>query len=275
MRLYDLAFSTGIFLLAIKALLYNSSPVFSQGIQKIHDGNDCGYYMCQYEKDNIDTIIIEHAKTCQTVMFGEIHDSVIVGDPSPIEDSLYVITLLLKLKEIGYEYLALEVNKNALEESHSYDIVRFYEAYKKGEGIQEKQYPNAKPGWIALVREAMDIGYKIRFIDVAPKSTPGSFPRDRAMFEEMEREIFDKDEKAKVIIYIGANHISEYETYTDISLCKGKTRPLGNFLDNYTKGKNFSVYMGHTYDSPMGCDLFISHFIWDMYQKKKTSSHAP
>jgi hypothetical protein len=229
--------------------------------------------MCQYEKSNIDTIIIEHAKTCQTVMFGEIHDNVLEGMPSPVEDSLYVITLLLKLKKIGYEYLALEVSKNALKESHSYDMVRFYETYKKGQNIQKRQYPNAKPGWIELVKEAVDLDYRIRFIDVAPNSKFCNFQRDRAMFEEIRREIFDKNEKAKVIVYIGANHIGECETYAGIYLGKGKRRPLGYFLDNYTKGKNFSVYMGHTCDTPLGCDLIISHFIWDTYHKEKANPY--
>ncbi len=67
--------------------------------------------MCQYEKGNIDTIILKHAKISQTVMFGEIHDSVLSGAPAPVGDSLYVVSLLLKLRAIGYKYLALEVNK--------------------------------------------------------------------------------------------------------------------------------------------------------------------
>jgi hypothetical protein len=241
---YNLAFTASVMMLALKPLLYNVSPVFSQEFQKNHDADDCGYYMCEYEKGNIDTIIIEHAKTCQTLMFGEIHDTVLEGTPSPIEDSLYLITLLFRLKEIGYEYLALEVNKNALKEGHSYDIVRFYEAYKKGKSVQAGQYSNAKPGWIELIKKAMDIGYKIRFIDVSQKDELGSFPRDSAMFEEIKRGIFDENEKAKVIVYIGANHVSECETNTGIHLCKGKRRPLGYFLDKYTKGRNFSVYMG-------------------------------
>lgn len=36
---------------------------------------DCGYYMCRYEEDNIDTIILGHASENRVIMFGEIHDS--------------------------------------------------------------------------------------------------------------------------------------------------------------------------------------------------------
>jgi hypothetical protein len=271
MRFYGLVFATGVFMLALRVLLFNISPAVAQELRKAHNEDDCGYYMCQYEKGNVDTVIIEHAKTCQTVMFGEIHDSVVKRNPAPVEDSLYVITLLLKLKEVGYEYIALEVNKHALEQGHSHDIVRFCENYKNGESIKKEQYPDAKPGWIELVKEAIDFGYKIRFTDVDQKSKLGSFPRDRAMFEEMKREIFDVNEKAKVIVYIGANHISEYETDAGVSLCMGKMRPLGYLLDKYTKGGNFSVYMGHTYDTPEGCDLFISYFIRDPCHKKMKS----
>jgi hypothetical protein len=53
--------------------------------------------MCKYEKGNLDTVIIEHAKESRTVMFGEIHDTVISGSPPPIEDSRYVISLLPEL----------------------------------------------------------------------------------------------------------------------------------------------------------------------------------
>jgi hypothetical protein len=81
----------------------------------------------------------------------------------------------------------------------------------------------------------------------------------------MQKDIFDADKEAKVVVYIGANHVSECETDDFIYWHTKKRKPLGLFLEEYTKGRNLSVYMGHTYDTPAGCDLFISDFIWNTY----------
>jgi hypothetical protein len=47
---------------------------------------------------------------------------------------------------------------------------------------------------------------------------------------------------------------------------------LGYFLDDFTGGRNFSGYMGHTYGTPEGCDLFISDSIWNGYQKRNAKN---
>jgi hypothetical protein len=219
--------------------------------------------MCKYEKSNIDTIILEHAKTCQTIMFGEIHDNALEGMPAPVQDSSYVATLLPLLKRLGYEYLALEVKAQAPPGTHSNDLVRFCRAHKMGAPVNRDQFPHAKPGWIELARQAIDLGYDIRFIDAAPQNGLATLPRDNAMFEAIKREIFDGHKDAKVIVYIGALHVGKRETESGVFLSKGKKKPLGFFLDQYTHGKNFSVYMGNKHDVPLGCDLFISYFIWD------------
>jgi len=225
----------------------------------------CDYPMCRYEKENVDTVIIEHAKESRVVMFGEIHDSVLSGSPPPIEDSRYVISLLPELMKIGYSYLALEVNSDEKEKGHSRDMVRFYNDCMNGKAVCEKEYACAKPGWIELLRSAMDLGYSIRFIDTPPGGVCG-VSRDREMFKKIKSDIFERDEEAKIIVYIGANHVIEQETYEGIYSHRGKRKPLGLLLDDYTKGKNYSVYMGHTYDTPAKCDLFISFFIWDTFK---------
>ena len=66
------------------------------------------------------------------------------------------------------------------------------------------------------------------------------------MFANLKREIFAGDAAAKIIIYVGANQIGEYETHTGVYLYKGRPRPLGYFLDDFTAGRHFSVYMGHS-----------------------------
>ena len=244
-------------------LFCGAAPIFSQAVDDEHPpANPCTYFMCEYEKSNIDTIILEHARTCQTIMFGEIHDNALEGMPAPVKDSIYVATLLARLKQLGYDYLALEVNQNAPAGTHSNDIVRFCRTYKKGQPILKDNFPHAKPGWIELVRQAIDLDYGIHFIDADQRNGFVNLPRDKAMFETIKKEIFDAHHDAKVIVYIGAFHVGERETETGIFMGAEKKKPLGLFLDQYTKGKNFSVYMGHTHDAPVGCDLFISYFIW-------------
>jgi hypothetical protein len=246
-----------------------SLPTAAQTLSNLPEPIDCNYYMCQYEKGNIDTIILEHARKSQTVMFGEIHDTVLAGTPAPVGDSRYVASLLPELRAIGYNYLALEVDRHELKPGHSFDMVRFYEAYRQGKAVVAEGYIHAKPGWIGLMQRAMDTGYEIRFFDVGAKHRTGFSHRDQAMFNNLKQEIFDREPEAKVIVYIGANHISERPTDAGIYLYKGKRRPLGYFLDAYTGGRNFSVYMGYPHDTPEGCDLFISDFIWNMVQKEK------
>jgi hypothetical protein len=87
------------------------------------------------------------------------------------------------------------------------------------------------------------------------------------MFETIKREIFAEHHDAKVVVCIG-----EQETETGIFIGTGKKKPLGFFLNQYTGGKNFSVYMGDSTDTPVGCDLFISYFIWDTDPKRKAPS---
>lgn len=254
-------------------LFWALSPASSTSRCEASDEVNCGYYMCQYERGNIDALIVEFAKRCQTVMFGEIHDTVLEGAPSPVEDSLYVVSLLPGLRAIGYNYLALEADKHAAIAGHSRDLVRFYndyrQAYPEAAPSGRKYYTHAKPGWIGLVRSALDLGFEIRFIDVPNEQRLHTRPRDLAMFENLKAEIFDGDKDARVVVYIGANHVGESETHMGVYLYKGKRRPLGYYLDAYTGGRNFSVYMGHTYDTPEGCDLFISDFIWETYRDLK------
>jgi hypothetical protein len=222
----------------------------------------CDYLMCQYEKTNIDQIILYHAKINQTVMFGEIHDVVIIGYLPPIEDSRYVISLLYDLKVIGYDYLALEVNETSLPGCHSHDMMRFLSNYIEGQRISKEEYPFIKPGWMELVTAALENEYKLVFIN----RPFGGMDRDSAMYYAMQTDIFNDDPNAKVLVYIGANHISETETTDGFSSRIGTRKPLGFLLNQYTKGRNFSVYMGYPWDIPVGCDLFIGDFIWNTFK---------
>jgi hypothetical protein len=261
----DLKMKNTLWIIPAAFLLSTSSC--SKDNHRKHETCNCGYPMCQYEKENLDTVIIGHASESQIVMFGEIHDTVCSESPPPVADSRYVISLLPELKKIGYGYLALEVDADGREKCHSNDIVRFYRDYRNGKEIRETDFCYAKPGWIQLVKRAADLGYRIKFIDAPLGGRGGVSSRDAEMFKKVKSEILNQDEKAKIVVYVGAHHVIEKETYEGVYLHRGKVKPLGLLLDEYTKGKNFTVYMGHTHDTPAKCDLFISYFIWETYGK--------
>ena len=218
----------------------------------------CGYYMCQYEKQNIDAIILGHARESKTVMFGEIHDRVVADSPPPLADSRYVISLLGQLKAMGYGYLVLEVQTDAPRDTHSHDMLRCLQDFRKGKAVDPRDYPCAKPGWIELMLNALEIGIEPVFFH---RFTAGA-ARDSHMFRDIREQVFDRDASAKVLIYVGAGHISEVATQDPLSLTPFKRQPLGLLLSNFTRGKNYSVYIGYPDDTPVGCDLVISRFVW-------------
>ena len=224
---------------------------------------DCGYYMCQYEKQNIDAIILAHARESKTVMFGEIHDSVVAGTPPPVEDSCYVITLLGQLKAMGYGYLALEVQTDAPRHTHSYDMLRCLADYRNGKPIDSGDYPFAKPGWVELMLKALETGFQPVFFD----RTAAGADRDAEMFRAIKEKVFDRDADARVLVYVGANHVSELADQGTFSRIPFKRKPLGLLLSNFTHGRNYSIYIGYPDDTPSGCDLIISRFVWDTFSK--------
>lgn len=228
----------------------------------VHRQIDCGYYMCRYEEENIDTVILGHAAESRVVMFGEIHDSVVADDPPPLEDSLYVISLLERFRSLGYGYLALEVQENAPLETHSHDMVRCLKDYLQGKQIHAKDYPNAKPGWVNLMIKALQIGFKPIFFE----STKKGADRDAEMFRAIKQRIFDRDPHAKTLVYVGASHILKQPKRARYAGRSVIYRPLGLLLNELTKGKNYSVYAGYPDDTPSGCDLIISSFVWDTYR---------
>ena len=64
---------------------------------------------------------------------------------------------------------------------------------------------------------------------------------------------------------------SEVASQTSFSRVPSRRRPLGLLLNNFTHGRNYSVYVGYPNDTPAGCDLIISRFVWDTFRE---SLHA-
>lgn len=199
-----------------------------------------------------DDIVMQQAEENIIVMFGETHAAVLKGEAPPVQDSDYVMSLLPALKRRGYAYLALEVKKDPPAGTHSGDVIRFCADYGSGRLLPPGRYPHAKPGWIELVKTAMDLEYVIEFIDV--HTVPLDSTRDREMFRNV-TDIFRRDRSAKILVYIGANHVQKC-VVSDLPPLRHKT--LGLLLDEYTGGKNFSLYIGYLPVRPKNCDLVIS-----------------
>jgi hypothetical protein len=137
-------------------------------------------------------------------------------------------------------------------------MLRCLQDYRRGKAIKPEDYPYAKPGWVELMVKALEIGFKPIFFDCSTTETD----QDAEMFRAIREQVFDRDADARVLVYVGAGHISEVAGPPPFSRRPSKRRPLGLLLSIFTHGKNYSVYMGYPEDTPAGCDLIISRFVW-------------
>ena len=185
--------------------------------------------------ESVDSTILKNAAKSKTIFFGECHWL--------SEDSEYVISLLPKLKEEGFSYLALEVKKNHKEKcKHSKILSKLVQDHKKGVSLNLKDYSDALPGWKELTKAALDLGFEIIFFDEHQEDVGGyGTPRDNAMLKNLKEGIFDKDPNAKAIIYCGNWHCAEQPIYEPSTHKKEET--IGFLLEEYTKGKNYSVIL--------------------------------
>lgn len=180
---------------------------------------------------SIDDVILENAANSQTVMFGDWH----YGSG----DDVFVISILPKLKELGYNSFAVEIDSSKQGVLDSY----LDEKISELELLRNILYIGP---WTAVLNEAKELGMKIYAIDESVHPFPGEGPpakegtdRNQKMFENMKRLIFDKDPKAKVVVFTGAGHISEEEVRHYYVMGLHKT--LGYFLSGYTNDKNYTI----------------------------------
>jgi hypothetical protein len=99
--------------------------------------------------------------------------------------------------------------------------------------------------------------------------------RDEEMFLSIKHQIFDLDTQARVLVYVGANHISKLETYWRYAGRSIVHRPLDLLLNKLTHGRNYSVYVGYPDDTPVGCDLVIGSFVWTTFRNSVRPIHQP
>ena len=101
---------------------------------------------------------------------------------------------LRKLKSKGYDYFAVE----GIWGNDSNIWKNKMPSYQSGFYIQSPNYAN-------LIREAIKLDYKIiSYEDIA---NDAHYEREKKQAENINREIFEKDKQAKVIVYCGYDHI--------------------------------------------------------------------
>lgn len=144
-------------------------------------------------KDNSIKKILEKAKSSKIIMINENHFY-----PN---HRLFVVDLLENLKELGYNYLALEALD--AEQDSILNLKKSYPTLKTGFYTSEQNFAN-------LIRKAKKIGYKF----VGYENFNNRKDRELAEAENLFNKTFKIDENAKVIVLAGIDHILERPTKT-------------------------------------------------------------
>lgn len=112
---------------------------------------------------------------------------------------LLVSDLLVKLKKIGYTYIALEaldINQDSL-----LNIENSYPTLETGFYTSEQNYSN-------LIRKAKNLGYEF----VAYENTDNNKNRELGQAENLYNKTFKLDSESKVLVLAGIDHILEKPT---------------------------------------------------------------
>lgn len=112
---------------------------------------------------------------------------------------LLVSDLVVKLKAIGYTYIALEALD--VQQDSLLNLENSYPTLKTGFYTSEQNYSN-------LIRKAKDLGYKF----VAYENTGNNKNREFGQAENLYNKTFKLDPKSKVLVLAGIDHILEKPT---------------------------------------------------------------
>jgi len=193
------------------------------------------------DTEYLQTVILDHSSKSKVVMFGGKHGSYRADDD-------FVAQLLPKLNKQGFEYLALEFEKNPRKNS-LHEIVQDYahgKLIKEHIHIawisREKRYC---AGTFDLMDVAKNLGMNFIFYDADEGEYNSWKEREKISFSNLKELIFEKDPNAKAVIFCGASHINE-EPYEDMSgdVRKGsqeKIRYLACYIDKGSNAHNFTV----------------------------------
>lgn len=204
-------------------------------------------YQQQHQTSNLEETILRGAEQNQTLILGERHDI--------DADEFFAADLLPKLKERGYDHLALE---------REYTLQPHVDKYMKSEideaGLSEAIRALHKSAfgsaYFHLLRKARELGMKVHCIDShkcdnTPDPLDGiAATRDKSMFLNLEKRVFSRDPDAKVVIFIGGGHGIETRAMDKCYPRKGNYcvggcgSDLGYHLSQASGDQNYSVYLG-------------------------------
>jgi len=180
---------------------------------------------------NIEELISE-AKRNQTFTFGEDHYNNI--------DDAFFISIIPKLRAIGYSELGLEIDNSLQGNVDKYlreDIDR--ESLVRSMGPIYRNYESQ----IDIIDAAIENQMNVHCFDTYFNSQDYLYgeTRDRKQFTKLKERIFDKKPNSKVAIFCGAYHANEKPTRSRRMVNLPYQETLGYYLNNYTKGKNVSA----------------------------------
>lgn len=206
-------------------------------------------------------IVLEHSAKNQVVMFGERHETYRT-------DNDFVAGLLPKLKEQGFNYLALEIERNPQEKSF-HKIIQDYAHGKITrediKGILNGRYiirePSECAGTYDLIDDAKEAGMEFIFYDADQYTYDSWDEREEIAFNNLKELVFDKDPNAKVIIYCGLGHINEKPLDISKHVRHAKEiKNLGFYMNEAFKNKVFTISLIGDPDAKLvapHCDLVI------------------
>lgn len=180
---------------------------------------------------NIEELISE-AKRNQTFTFGEDHYNNI--------DDAFFISIMPKLRAIGYSELGLEIDNSLQGNVDKYlrgDIDR--ESLVRSMGPTYRNYESQ----IDIIDAAIENQMNVHCFDTYFNSQDYLYgeTRDRKQFTKLKERIFDKKPNSKVAIFCGAYHANEKPTRSRRMINLPYQETLGYYLNSYTKGKNVSA----------------------------------
>jgi len=195
--------------------------------------------------ETIDNIILGRAVSSQTLMFGELHEN------RPKEDD-YVISLLPRLKELGYTILVIEMKY-----SDDAIIQQYLRAEVGDEELDRLLNSRHDPSSTKkMIKAAAKLGFSVRALDF---DTANNYRckinlRDKKTFENIKREIFDKNPKEKVVFFYGSVHVSEAKEGTLDSFGCSVT-PLGYYLEKNYNNLSVDLTLPYTIKRNIRADL--------------------
>ncbi len=217
-------------------------------------------------KKSIEEYVLDNAAESQVVMFGEVHLSFKEPITNPVllipyrRDNDFVIGLLHELRSREFSHLAIEI---PVDSSGSY-YVQVLHAYISGSIAKDDISPDflaaieeTSAGWLDLIDAAKAVGMSVVPYDVprVEGAEQGDL-REWGSFVNIVDAIFSRNPGEKVIVYCGGLHINEKPYAVLGESWGGEIKWLGQYLDEYTGGQNFTV----SFSDNIGINMPYSDF---------------